>query len=196
MYPNSLQKLIEELKKLPGVGNKSAERFALDILERKDQDIEPLVNALIDVHKSIIQCNVCAHYSQAETCDICSNPHRDHSIICVVASPKDVIAIERSGQYQGVYHVLHGVISTMKGILPSDINVESLIKRCDDSVKEVIVATNPNVEGETTAMYISKRLKDNACDVTRLASGLPMGGLLDYIDDLTLMKAIEGRKKI
>lgn len=196
MYPNSLQKLIEELKKLPGVGNKSAERFALDILERKDQDIEPLVNALIDVHQNIIQCNVCAHYSQTETCDICSNPQRDHSIICVVASPKDVIAIERSGQYQGVYHVLHGVISTMKGILPSDINVESLIKRCDDSVKEVIVATNPNVEGETTAMYISKRLKDNACDVTRLASGLPMGGLLDYIDDLTLMKAIEGRKKI
>jgi recombination protein RecR len=196
MYPNSLQKLIEELKKLPGVGNKSAERFALDILERKDQDIEPLVNALIDVHQNIIQCNVCAHYSQAETCDICSNPQRDHSIICVVASPKDVIAIERSGQYQGVYHVLHGVISTMKGILPSDINVENLIKRCDDSVKEVIVATNPNVEGETTAMYISKRLKDNVCDVTRLASGLPMGGLLDYIDDLTLMKAIEGRKKI
>jgi recombination protein RecR len=196
MYPKSLQKLIEELKKLPGVGNKSAERFALDILERKDQDIEPLVNALIDVHQSIIRCNVCAHYSQEETCDICSNPQRDHSIICVVGSPKDVIAIERSGQYQGVYHVLHGVISTMKGILPSDINIESLIKRCDDSIKEVIVATNPNVEGETTAMYISKRLKDNKCDVTRLASGLPMGGLLDYIDDLTLMKAIEGRKKI
>lgn len=196
MYPKPLQKLIEELKKFPGVGNKSAERFALDILERKDQDIETLVNTLIDVHQKIIQCRVCAHYSQEEVCDICLNPHRDHSTICVVASPKDVIAIERSGQYQGVYHVLHGVISTMKGILPSDINVENLIKRCDESIKEVIVATNPNVEGETTAMYISKRLKDNACDVTRLASGLPMGGLLDYTDDLTLIKAIEGRKKI
>jgi len=196
MYPKPLQKLIEELKKLPGVGNKSAERFALDILERKDQDIETLVNALIDVRQNIIQCHVCAHYSQNKVCDICLNPHRDHSTICVVASPKDVIAIERSGQYQGVYHVMHGVISTMKGILPSDINVENLIKRCDESVKEVIVATNPNVEGETTALYISKRLKDKACDVTRLASGMPMGGLLDYTDDLTLMKAIEGRKKI
>ena len=196
MYPKPLQKLIEELKKLPGVGNKSAERFALDILERKDQDIETLVNALIDVRQNIIQCHVCAHYSQNKVCDICLNPHRDHSTICVVASPKDVIAIERSGQYQGVYHVMHGVISTMKGILPSDINVENLIKRCDESVKEVIVATNPNVEGETTAMYISKRLKNKACDVTRLASGLPMGGMLDYTDDLTLIKAIEGRKKI
>lgn len=196
MYPKPLQKLIEELKKLPGVGNKSAERFALDILERKDQDIETLVNALIDVRQNIIQCHVCAHYSQNKVCDICLNPHRDHSTICVVASPKDVIAIERSGQYQGVYHVMHGVISTMKGILPSDINVENLIKRCDESVKEVIVATNPNVEGETTALYISKRLKDKACDVTRLASGMPMGGLLDYTDDLTLIKAIEGRKKI
>ena len=187
MYPKPLQKLIEELKKLPGVGNKSAERFALDILERKDQDIETLVNALIDVRQNIIQCHVCAHYSQNKVCDICLNPHRDHSTICVVASPKDVIAIERSGQYQGVYHVMHGVISTMKGILPSDINVENLIKRCDESVKEVIVATNPNVEGETTALYISKRLKDKACDVTRLASGMPMGGLLDYTDDLTLI---------
>lgn len=196
MYPKPLQKLIEELKKLPGVGNKSAERFALDIIERKEQDIETLVNALIDVHQNIIHCHICAHYSQNKVCDICLNPHRDHSTICVVASPKDVIAIERSGQYQGVYHVMHGVISTMKGILPSDINVENLIKRCDESVKEVIVATNPNVEGETTAMYISKRLKDKACDVTRLASGMPMGGLLDYTDDLTLIKAIEGRKKI
>lgn len=196
MYPTSLQKLIEELKKLPGVGNKSAERFALDILDRKDQDIEPLVNALIAVHQNVKQCIRCAHYAETELCDICSDSKRDNSTICVVSSPKDVIAIERSGQYRGVYHVLHGVISTMKGILPSDINIESLVKRCDDSVKEVIVATNPNVEGETTAMYISKRLSDHKCDVTRLASGLPMGGLLDYIDDLTLMKAIEGRKKI
>ncbi len=196
MYPSSLQKLIEELKKLPGVGNKSAERFALDILDRKDQDIEPLVNALIGVHQNVKRCLRCAHYAESDLCDICSDTKRDNSTICVVASPKDVIAIERSGQYHGVYHVLHGVISTMKGILPSDINIETLVKRCDDTVKEVIVATNPNVEGETTAMYISKRLSEHACDVTRLASGLPMGGLLDYIDDLTLIKAIEGRKKI
>lgn len=196
MYPSSLQKLIEELRKLPGVGNKTAERFALDILDRRDQDIEPLVNALIGVHQSIKRCQQCAHYAEDDLCDICKDSHRTQSIICVVSSPKDVIALERSGQYRGLYHVLHGAISTMKGILPSDINLESLIQRCNESIKEVIVATNTNVEGETTAMYIAKRLENHPCEVTRLASGLPMGGLLDYTDDLTLIKAIEGRKKI
>lgn len=196
MYPMSLHKLIEELKKLPGVGNKTAERFALDILDRSEQDMESLVNSLIAVHQKIRRCTVCAHFSEEEICSICNDSQRDKTTICVVSSPKDVIAIERSGQYRGVYHVLHGVISTTKGILPSDINLESLVHRCDNTVKEVIIATNPNVEGETTAMYISKRLSNHLCEVTRLASGLPMGGLLDYIDDLTLMKAIEGRKKI
>lgn len=196
MYPISLQKLISELKKLPGVGSKTAERFALDILDRSAEDLEALVNSLISMHHSVHRCTVCAHYADDTLCSICANGQRETTTICVVSSPKDVIAIERSGQYRGVYHVLHGTISTTKGILPSDINIESLIRRCNNSIKEVIIATNPNVEGETTALYIAKRLKDHPCEVTRLASGLPMGGLLDYIDDLTLMKAIEGRKKI
>lgn len=195
MYPLALQKLIVELKKLPGVGSKTAERFALDILDRSNEDLESLVNSLITMHHTVRRCAICAHYAEDTLCSICGDKQREKSTICVVSSPKDVIAIERSGQYHGVYHVLNGTISTTKGILPSDINIEALIKRCDEFVKEVIIATNPNVEGETTALYIAKRLKSHACEVTRLASGLPMGGMLDYTDDLTLMKAIEGRKK-
>jgi recombination protein RecR len=196
MYPKILLNLIEELKKLPGVGAKTAERYAFEIINRDHQDIEAFANALLKIKDGLKTCTVCGNITEDVLCDICKDKHRDRSVICVVSHPKDLIAMEKMGEFHGVYHVLNGVISTFKGILPEDINIETLIKRVDDHVNEVIIATNPTIEGETTALYIAKRLQSKGTNVTRLASGLPMGGHLDYADEMTLIKAMEGRKKI
>lgn len=196
MYPKILLNLIEELKKLPGVGAKTAERYAFEIINRDHQDIEAFANALMKIKDGLKTCTICGNITEDNLCDICTDKYRDKSVICVVSYPKDIIAMEKTGEFHGVYHVLNGVISTFKGILPEDINIETLIQRVDEHVSEVIIATNPTIEGETTALYIAKKLQLKEANVTRLASGLPMGGHLDYADEMTLIKAMEGRKKI
>lgn len=196
MYPKSMLQLIEELKKLPGVGIKTAERYAFEIISRPKEEIEDFIIALDQVRKNLQFCHRCGNLSEQDLCDICLDNSRDQHLICVVQDPKDVIAMEKTQQFHGVYHVLHGVISTFKGVLPEDINVSSLIERVNEETSEVIIATNPTIEGETTALYIAKKLESKTQNVTRLASGLPMGGHLDYADEMTLIRAIEGRKKI
>jgi recombination protein RecR len=196
MYPKILLNLIEELKKLPGVGAKTAERYAFEIINRDHQDIEAFANALMKIKDGLKTCTICGNITEENLCDICKDKYRDKSVICVVSYPKDIIAMEKTGEFHGVYHVLNGVISTFKGILPEDINIETLIQRVDEHISEVIIATNPTIEGETTALYIAKKLQLKEANVTRLASGLPMGGHLDYADEMTLIKAMEGRKKI
>lgn len=196
MYPKILLNLIEELKKLPGVGAKTAERYAFEIINRDHQDIEAFASALLKIKEGLKMCAICGNITEETLCDICKDKRRDQSMICVVSHPKDLIAMEKMGEFHGVYHVLNGVISTFKGILPDDINIETLIKRVDENISEVIIATNPTIEGETTALYIAKKLQLKGANVTRLASGLPMGGHLDYADEMTLIKAMEGRKKI
>ena len=197
-YAKSLSKLIAELGKLPGIGGKSAQRLAFHILSLTDDQAAALAGAITEAKQNIKYCSVCGNFTDSEVCPICSDTSRDNSVICVVESPKDVFAMERAGSFKGRYHVLHGAISPMDGIGPSDINLKSLITRLqsDDYVKEVILATSPRVEGEATAMYISKLLKPAGLKVTRIAYGLPVGGDLEYADEVTLSKAIEGRKEL
>ena len=197
-YAKSLSKLIAELGKLPGIGGKSAQRLAFHILSMTDEQAAALAGAITEAKQNIKYCSVCGNFTDSEVCPICSDTSRDNSVICVVESPKDVFAMERAGSFKGRYHVLHGAISPMDGIGPADINLKSLITRLqsDDDVKEVILATSPRVEGEATAMYISKLLKPAGLKVTRIAYGLPVGGDLEYADEVTLSKAIEGRKEL
>ncbi len=196
MYPNSLEKLIEYFKSLPSVGQKTAERYAMAVLEMDPEVVECFSQQLMEVLTRIKRCPICGNLTENDECYICADKNRDHDTICVVQQPKDVMAIERLEQYKGVYHVLHGAISTTKGILPEDINLLSLLDRITDTTKEIIIATNSTLEGDTTALYISKMLKNHEnIKVTRLASGLPMGGNLDYADDVTLMRALQGRTR-
>lgn len=197
-YAKSLSKLIAELGKLPGIGGKSAQRLAFHILSLSDEQAAALAGAITEAKENIKYCSVCGNFTDSEVCPICSDTSRDNSVICVVESPKDVFAMERAGSFKGRYHVLHGAISPLDGIGPSDINLKSLITRLqsEDDVKEVILATSPRVEGEATAMYISKLLKPAGLKVTRIAYGLPVGGDLEYADEVTLSKAIEGRKEL
>jgi len=196
MYPNSLEKLIEYFKSLPSVGQKTAERYAMAVLEMDPELVEGFSQQLMEVLTRIKRCPICGNLTENDECYICADKNRDHDTICVVQQPKDVMAIERLEQYKGVYHVLHGAISTTKGILPEDINLLSLLDRITDNTKEIIIATNSTLEGDTTALYISKMLKNHEnIKVTRLASGLPMGGNLDYADDVTLMRALQGRTR-
>ncbi len=196
MYPASLEKLIEQFRSLPSVGRKTAERYAMAVLEMPEENVEAFAELLQDVLHKIKRCPICGNLTENEQCDICADKERDRTTICVVQQPKDVIALEKLGQYNGLYHVLHGAISTVKGVLPEDINIESLFDRIDENTKEIIIATNSTLEGDTTALYLTKRLKayENIA-VTRLASGLPSGGNLDYADDVTLMRAFQGRIK-
>lgn len=196
MIPNSLEKLIESFRILPGVGAKSAERYALSMLDASAEEVEDFAKALLDVKTKIKTCPVCGNLTEEDMCSICSDSSRDHNTVCVVQSMKDVIAMEKTNEYKGVYHVLQGLISTTKGILPEDLNIKSLVERVNHETKEVILATNATMEGETTALYLDKILSGKGVLVTRIAYGLPMGGHLDYADELTLIKAIEGRKKI
>lgn len=196
MYPKKFEALIESFQNLPGVGLKTAERYAFEVLGWDEETIESFAGNLHNMVDGIHYCKICGNLSEEDTCDVCMSSERDHQTICVVQQPKDVIAMEKIHEYRGVYHVLGGVISTSKGILPDDINIEALINRVDENTKEVIIATNPTIEGETTALYLSKLLEKKGINVTRLAHGLPMGGHLDYADELTLLKAMEGRKKM
>ena len=196
MYQNVLLTLIENLRKLPGVGAKTAERYAFALLNLSDEEIQVMAKALTDSKSKLHFCPICGNITDKDTCMICSDDKRDHSTICVVQDVKDVIAIERIKQYKGVYHVLHGVISTSKGIMPDDLSIDSLVSRVSENVEEVILATNPTVEGEMTALYLAKRLESKVGKITRLAHGLPMGAHMDYADELTLIKAMEGRQKI
>lgn len=193
MYPKSILKLIEDFKSLPGVGAKTAERYALRILEKDKEEVEMFAEDLLNLKRKIRYCKVCGNITESEVCGICADNGRNHEVVCVVQEAKDIFAIEKTG-YNGVYHVLNGAISPAKGILPDHINIPSLLERLD-GVREVILATNPTMEGETTALYLSKILKDKVPEVTRLAHGLPMGGNLDYADELTLIKAMEGRTR-
>lgn len=195
MYPETFEKLINSLRKLPGVGSKSAERYAFHLLELSEQEIDEFIKSLQDMKLKLKKCSRCGNLAEEDLCEVCKDTSRDINTICIVQSAKDVIAIEKMNSYTGVYHVLHGVISTSKGVMPNDINIDSLIARINDSTKEVIIAINPTIEGETTALYLSKLLQKYNIEVTRLAHGLPMGGHLDYADELTLMKAMEGRSK-
>lgn len=191
-YPKEFENLIDSFRRLPGIGYKSAERMAYQVLEMKDEYRERFIESLQGV-SSLKKCEICHNLSSSNQCEICADINRDKSIICVVQSIKDVFAIEKSNSYNGLYHVLDGVISVKNGKLPEDLNIDSLLERLDD-VKEVVVATNPNLDGETTALFIAKLLENKDVKVTRLAYGLPMGGNLEYSDDITIMKSFENRK--
>ncbi len=196
MYPKSFNRSIEGFKKLPGVGAKSAERYTYTMLELSVQEIKEFTDALLQMKESIHPCAVCGHLTEKEICSICSDTSRDTSIICIVQSSRDLIAMEKTNEYKGLYHVLNGLISTNKGVFPEDLNIETLHKRIDNNLKEIILATNATIEGETTALYLDKLLTNKNIVVTRIAHGIPIGGHLDYAGELTLIKAIEGRKKI
>ena len=197
-YPESFTKLVDHLKKLPGVGKKSAERMAYQIIEMDADFLKGFAESLVESKNKLGKCSICGCMCEDDLCEICKDDTRDKSVICVVQTSKDVYALEKAKDYQGVYHVLNGVISAVNGVSPKDINLYSLIDRVNEGeVSEVIVATNPNIEGESTAQFIAKLLSDNQnVQVTRLAYGLPVGGNLDYADEFTLLKAIQGRRKI
>ncbi|MBZ9632759.1 recombination mediator RecR [Clostridium sp. FP1] len=195
-YPVAIEKLIEEFAKLPGIGRKTAQRLALFVLNLPKEEVEEFAGALVKARGTLKFCCICGCFTDTDPCAICSNPNRDKSMICVVENPKDIITMERVREFNGVYHVLHGTISPMSGRGPEDIKLRELIRRINGEVHEVIVATNPNIEGEATAMYISKILKPLGPKVTRIAHGIPVGGDLEYTDEVTLSKAMEGRKEI
>ncbi|EAC4146813.1 recombination protein RecR [Listeria monocytogenes] len=196
-YPEPITKLIDSFMKLPGIGPKSAARLAFYVLDMKEDDVLDFAKALVDAKRNLSFCSVCGHITDKDPCYICADTSRDRSVICVVQESKDVIAMEKMRDFHGLYHVLHGTISPMDGIGPEDINIPDLLKRLqDDAIEEVILATNPNVEGEATAMYISRLLKPSGIKVTRIAHGLPVGGDLEYADEVTLSKAMEGRREV
>lgn len=196
-YPKPLAKLINELSKLPGIGNKSAQRLAFHILALEDREAEQLAEAITYAKREMKYCSVCGNLTDEDPCAICSDPARRGDVICVVENPRDVMAMERIKEFNGLYHVLHGVISPMEGIGPEDINLKSLIQRLQvNDVKELIVATNPNIEGEATAMYIARLIKPAGIKVTRIAHGIPVGGDLEYADEVTLLKSLEGRREL
>lgn len=196
-YAKPLNKLISELSRLPGIGGKTAQRLAFHILSMDDKEVFELSDAIRNAKESMTYCSVCGNLTDTDPCSICSDTSRDKSVICVVESPKDVVAMEKIREYTGYYHVLHGAISPMDGIGPDDINLKSLIMRLqDEAVKELIIATNPNIEGEATAMYIARLIKPSGIKVSRIAHGIPVGGDLEYADEVTLLKAVEGRREL
>ena len=197
-YPRPLGRLVGELSKLPGIGNKTAQRLAFHILSLEDQEAESLADSIREAKHAMHYCSVCGNLTDRDPCSICSDAGRRRDVVCVVESPRDVMAMERIREFNGQYHVLNGVISPMEGIGPEDINLRSLIMRLqkEPQIGEVILATNPNIEGEATAMYIARLLKPSGIKVTRIAHGLPVGGDLEYADEVTLLKAVEGRTEL
>lgn len=196
IYSGHINKLIEQLSRLPGVGAKSAQRLAFHIINMPKEEVEGIANAMISAKEHIHYCKECYTLTDEELCPICKDPNRNHKQIMVVEQTRYMAAYEKTGKYEGVYHVLHGAISPMLGIGPSDIKLAELMKRLQKDVDEVIIATNSNLEGETTAMYISKMIKQAGIKVTRIASGVPVGGDLEYIDEVTLLRALEGRTEL
>lgn len=196
-YSTSMAQLIEQLAKLPGIGRKTAQRLAFYVIGMSNSDVHSLAEAIINAKEGVRYCKICTNLTDREVCNICSNEKRNSSIICVVEDPRDVVAMERTREFKGYYHVLHGAISPLEGIGPEDIKIKELLVRLSgDKVEEVIIATNPNIEGEATAIYISKLLKPAGIKVTRIAHGIPVGGDLEYADEITLAKALEGRREI
>ena len=196
-YSPSIEKLIESFEKLPSIGHKTAIRLAFHMLDLNEEETNEFINSIVDAKKKLKYCSICFNIADTDPCPICSNPKRDSSTICVVEDVRDIIAMERTHEYKGVYHVLHGTISPMNGIRPDDIKIKELLNRIRDTkVNEIIIATNPRVEGEATSIYLSKLIKPLGIKVTRIAHGIPVGGDLEYTDEVTLMKAMEGRREI
>jgi len=196
-YAKPLNHLISQLSRLPGVGGKSAQRLAFHILSMDEKEAFAIAEAIIDAKKTMKYCSVCGNLTDVDPCGICTDPSRDGKVICAVESPRDVAAMERIREYKGLYHVLNGTISPLDGIGPEDINLKSLIVRLQNSeVEEVILATNPNIEGEATAMYLSRLIKPSGIRVTRIAHGIPVGGDLEYTDEVTLSRAMDGRREL
>ena len=196
-YAVPIAKLVEEFQKLPGIGHKSAQRLAFHIINMPNEKVQGLANSILEAKQKTKYCPVCSNLTDVDPCSLCSSTSRDKSSICVVQDARDVVAMERTREFKGLYHVLQGAISPMQGIGPGDIRIKELLKRLGDGeVKEVILATNPNVEGEATAMYISKLIKPLGVKTTRIAHGIPVGGDLEYADEVTLAKALEGRREI
>ncbi|MCS7464543.1 recombination mediator RecR [Paenibacillus doosanensis] len=196
-YPEPLAKLIDAFSRLPGIGPKTAARLAFHVLRMKEDDCIDFAKALVNVKRNLHYCSVCCNITDTDPCRICQDKTRDRSVICVVQEPKDLVAMERTREFNGYYHVLHGAISPMEGIGPDEIRIADLLKRLsDERVQELILATNPNIEGEATAMYLSRLVRPFGLKVTRIAHGLPVGGDLEYADEVTLTKALEGRREL
>ena len=195
-YSKQISRLIEEFSRLPGIGSKSAQRLAFYIISRPREEAEALADAIVEARENVRYCKECQTLTDQELCPICRNEKRDHSTIMVVENTRDLAAYEKTGKYEGVYHVLHGAISPMLGVGPNDIRLKELMIRLQGDIKEVIIATNSSLEGETTAMYISKLIKPTGIKVSRIASGVPVGGDLEYIDEVTLLRALEGRVEL
>ncbi len=195
-YSSHITRLIEEFGKLPGIGQKSAARLAFHIINMPKEQVEALANTIVEAKENVKYCKECFTLTDRDICPICSSPKRNHKVIMVVENTRDLAAYEKTGKFDGVYHVLHGAISPMLGIGPKDIKLKELMERLRGDVDEVIIATNSSLEGETTAMYISKLVKPSGIKVTRIASGVPVGGDLEYIDEVTLLRALEGRTEI
>jgi recombination protein RecR len=196
-YPEPIAKLIESFSRLPGIGPKTAGRLAFYVLRMKEEDVIDFAKALVNVKRNLTYCTVCCNITDTDPCRICSDKTRDVSAICVVQEPKDLVAMERTREFHGQYHVLHGAISPMDGLGPDDIRIAELVRRLgDERVQELILATNPNIEGEATAMYLSRLVKPFGIKVTRIAHGLPVGGDLEYADEVTISKALEGRREL
>lgn len=196
-YGDQITRLIEKFAALPGIGRKSAQRLAFHVISMSESEVAELAEAIVTAKKDVKYCSVCCNLTDSDICPVCSSPKRDHKTIMVVESPKDMAAYEKTKEYNGVYHVLHGAISPMAGITPSDIRLKELLERIQkDTPNEIILATNPNVEGEATAMYIGKLIKPLGIKVTRIANGVPVGGDLEFVDQVTLMRALEGRREL
>ena len=193
----ALEKLIEQFQRIPSIGRKTAQRMAFHVLDLTDEQAKEFADAIIDAHTKIHHCELCHNLTENDLCPICASNNRDHSTVCVVEEPRDVLAFEKTREFQGVYHVLHGVISPMNGIGPEQLTIKSLIERATSGeIIEIIMATNPTIEGDTTAMYISKLIKPFGVKVTRLAYGIPVGADIEYADDVTLMRALSGRSEL
>lgn len=193
----ALEKLVEQFQKIPSIGRKTAQRMAFHVLDLPDNEAKEFADAIMEAHTKIHHCSLCHNLTENELCPICESNSRDHSLLCVVEDPRDVPALERTREFQGVYHVLHGTISPMNGVGPEQLTIKSLVERvATGEIKEVIMATNPTLEGDTTAMYISKLLKPFEVKVTRLAYGIPVGADIEYADDVTLLRALEGRREL
>lgn len=196
-YSNAIANLIETFERLPGIGHKTAVRLAFYILETDKEEAVKMASSIVEAKDKVRLCSICCNLTETDPCEICSDTKRDRTIICIVENVKDVVAMEKTHEFKGLYHVLHGAISPMNNVTPADIRIKELLERVkDDTVKEVILATNPTVEGEATAMYISRILKPLGIKVTRIAHGIPVGGDLEYTDEITLIKAMEGRREM
>lgn len=196
-YGNKLTRLIEELGQLPGIGQKSAQRIAFHIISMDTNRVDSLANAIVDAKENIKYCSICSNITDTDPCHICGDDKRDKSLLMVVEDPRDMAAYEKTREFKGYYHILHGLISPMNGVSPSDLKIKELVTRLmNEDIKEVIIATNPNIEGEATALYISKLIKSPTLKVTRIAQGVPIGGDIEYVDEVTLSRALEGRREI